>query len=160
MLRRGRLRTQLGGDLADALVLEAQSLPLAAQNDADALTDRLSASPLDPGEVQLLWLVAQDDALLLTSDKRAVRDAAQIEELRPRIAKKIVVLESVLIALCDVFGPDHVRKCVQSNSHVDTVFLTCFSSPSEDPRVGLRSHLSALTSEVGPLQLWTTEDTK
>jgi len=67
---------------------------------------------------------------------------------------RIVVLEALLIQLCDRLGVEEVRNRVQPLMETDKTTLVCFSAAETDPRGALDSYFRALISEVHPLTLW------
>lgn len=157
MLRRGPLRIRLGADLADRLLITAQRVPVAPPPTSLALTNRLRAANMDPGEAQLAILAIEQPALLLTHDKRALSIISQEPEFRDALAGKIITVEALLLCLCRTLGTELVRTQIEPYIHLDGMFRACFSSAS-DPIDGLISYISHLRVSVAPLRLWTSED--
>jgi hypothetical protein len=160
MLRRGRLRQRLGNELADRLSLVAESLPVVAEPQSTAAANRLVESNVDPGEAQLILVAVEQSALLLTHDKRALTAVAKIDELVATVAQRFVVVEAILLGLCQGLGREVVRSRVVPHAHLDRMFSICFGNASTDPCDGLRSYVSDLSSKVEPLRLWLPEETK
>ena len=157
MLKKGRLRTMYGPAVCDELVPVAHSMPsMSIVDDSnDVWLDKLtSVQSIDPGEAQLLAMGAATEFLVMTGDKRALRALKGIADLPHLLSGRIVVLETVLVALCDRFGPDKIRQCIQGLAAADTVVQICFSSSNTDPRDGLNSYYNELKVELEPLVLW------
>lgn len=157
MLRRGRLRRELGEGLADRILPRAETLPAMTPAPAHTLDLLVGVNDIDPGEAQLLAAIASADLLLLTADKRAVRAVARLSAVVPLLEKKIVVMEAILLALCASLGVDTVRAAVAPHRALDKVFLSCFSPGNPQVEDCLRSNLKALQLEVSPLSLWMPE---
>ncbi len=82
---------------------------------------------------------------------RALKDVAGFADA---LASRIVVLESIMLALCDRLGPEVVRQRVQSLAAVDKVVQVCFSTLNQDPRDALLAYYGSLAEELTPLVLW------
>ena len=156
MLRRGRLRRTFGDDACESLLPVASQLRALGHLQSDYL-DRLAAEPdVDPGEAQILAAAAEHGALVLTHDKRALRVVATLPEVAQALSGRVVVLESVLLLLCEQLGDDEVARAVQPIHDVDGMVRLCFSGGSS-PRDGLLSYADSLKEEVRPLVLWGEE---
>ena len=154
MLRRGRLRKSLGEESSDNLIPVAESIPIVDQASDKWLDLLTSVHDIDPGEAQLMALAAESGLLIVTGDKRALRSIKNIQQFTEALAGRIVVLEAILIALCDKHGNDYVRQRVQAVSSLDTMIGICFSPVNSDPREGLVSYYRNLTEELNKLVLW------
>lgn len=109
---------------------------------------------IDPGEAQLFAAAAEHGMIVVSGDKRALRALKDVADFPEALAGRIVVLEAILIALCNRLGPEDVHRHVQPLAPTDMVVKTCFSAPGSDPRDGLNSYFESLASEVEPLVLW------
>ena len=96
MLRRGRLRKQLGAEVCDALVPVAVGLPVAPQP-SDVWLDRLvPIEGIDIGEAQLFAAAADTGLLVMSGDKRALRALKNMGGFPVALHGRIVVLETRL----------------------------------------------------------------
>lgn len=154
MLQRGRLRKVFGPKACDALLPIANKLPVAIQP-SDEWLDRLTPfQDIDPGEAQIFASGAEAGLIIVSGDKRALRALKDIAGFANALSGRIVVLEAILLALCDRLGPDEVRKRIQALVALDTVVQVSFSTGNPDPRDALLSYYRDLAAELGPLVLW------
>jgi len=154
MLRRGRLRKVFGAETCDSLVALADGVPVIVQP-GEAWLERLTPiQAIDPGEAQIFAAAAEHGMIVVSGDKRALRALKDVGDFPTALAGRIVVLEAVLLALCDRLGPDELRRRIRSLIAGDQVVKVCFASPESDPRVGLRAYFESLAVEVAPLVLW------
>ena len=154
MLERGGLVNTYGSQTCKDLATIAQSMPVVSQPD-DVWLDKLAqVQSIDIGEAQLFAAGAESGLIVMTGDKRALLALKDIPEFRGALAGRIVVLEAILISLCDNFGPDEVRRCVQGLAETDTMVRICFSSGVSDPVEGLLSYFADLKAEIDPIVLW------
>ena len=154
MLRRGRLREVFGPDKCDALIPVADIVPVAVQP-SDIWLDRLTPiQAIDPGEAQLFATAAEAGLIVVSGDKRALRALKDVAGFADALASRIVVLEAILLALCDRLGPEDVRQRVQPLATLDKVVQVCFSTANEDPRDALLAYYGSLAAELTPLVLW------
>ena len=154
MLRRGRLREKLGADASDALLPKAERIPVAIQPSEHWLSPLAPVTSIDPGEAQLLGASAEHEILLLTSDKRGIRGIKDISGYAKALDGRIVVLEAILIELCEQIGLDVVRSRICPLMNLDTAVRLSFSNSNSCPLVGLMSFYRSLAFEVNPLRLW------
>lgn len=154
MLRRGKLPRHYGVPACTSLRKIAARLPPIARP-GDAWLEPLNQiDNIDVGEAQLFAAAAEHGLVVLSGDKRALRALKGVNSLHPALSGRIVVLDAVLIALCDRLGPEEVRRRVLPLTATDRLFRTCFSNPALDPRDCLRSYFDRLAAEVAPLILW------
>lgn len=154
MLRKGSLRKRYGGATCDSLIPTAKAVPGIPQA-TDIWLDKLARIyGIDPGEAQLYAAAAEGGFLVLSGDKRALRALKDVQEFVVALARRIVVLEAVLLGLCEHLGPEKVRKRVAPLAAVDTMVRVCFSTGNADPRQALSSYFRRLAAEVKPLVLW------
>jgi len=154
MLRRGRLRRQLGDAVSDALIPLANGVPSTPAPSAEWL-DKVAGIPeIDPGEAQLFALAAQGGLMVASADKRSLRALKELPVVRNALAGRIVVLEAVLVRLCDLHGVTTIRTRIEPLCEADKVVRICFSSGSSDPVGSLMSYYASLALELAPLELW------
>jgi len=154
MLKRGSLTKTFSFQQCEDLIPIAQSMPVVDQVD-DVWLDKLTqVQSIDIGEAQLFAAGAENGLIVMTRDKRALRALKNISGFPESLAGRIVVMEAILIALCDEFGSDDVRQCVRDLIALDKMVQICFSSSVSDPVEGLMSYYASLKVELNPLVLW------
>lgn len=154
MLRRGKLRKQLGDAASEALIPRAEAVPVLPTPEPTWL-DKLAPVPqIDPGEAQLFALAAQEGLIVVSGDKRALTALKAVAEVRDALAGRIVVLEALLIRLCDVHGSAEVRARIGPMAAVDKMVQVCFSPGNPDPTGALLSYYGSLVRDLAPLELW------
>jgi hypothetical protein len=109
---------------------------------------------IDPGEAQIFAAAAETGLLVMTGDKRALRALRDVAGLADALAGRIVVLEAILLALCDHLGPEEVRSRVQVFAVSDKVVQVCFSTGNQSPSDALLSYYRSLAADLVPLALW------
>lgn len=154
MLRRGSLVKKFGDEACNAMVRVAERIPPAPPAGGTWLELLTPIESIDPGEALILAAAAEHGISLLSGDKRALRAMKNVAGFPSAMNGRIVVLEAVLLALCERLGPEEVRRRIQPLTTHDQVVGICFSNAAEDPREGLRSYFEHLSSEVAPLLLW------
>jgi len=154
MLRRGRLRKKYGDQISDHLIPIADSIPVIDQPDARWLDRLTMIQNIDPGEAQLFALAAEKRLAVITGDKRALRALKDVPGFADALAGRIVVLEAMLIALCDRLRPTVVSARIQPLAIHESMIRVCFSRSNPDPRVALLSYYQSLVVELDPLILW------
>jgi hypothetical protein len=154
MLRRGKLPTQYGKQACTSWGQIADRLPEIVQPGDRWLEPLAQIDNIDVGEAQLFAAAARYGLRVLSGDKRALRALKGVASLHAALSGRIVVLDAVLIALCDRLGSDEIRKRVQPLTATDPIFRICFSNPASDPRDCLRFYFDRLIAEVDPLILW------
>ena len=155
MLRRGKsLRRMLGDELANRLAPLAEALPQVPVPPPEVAALLAGKDNIDPGEVQLFAVTADEALLLLSGDKRALQAVAREDAVVSKLAGKIVCLEAILLALCKKLGSDAVRAAVRPQERLDKVFSICFAPGTRVPEECLGSYLRNLQSAVTPLVLW------
>ncbi len=155
MLRRGRLHKAYGDECAEALISLAETIPAAPEAPRTWLDRMVSIHDVDPGEAHLLAVAASSDALLLTGDKRALSAIRLLPGFAAALRGKLVLLEIVLLILCDRLGDEAVRAAVGGANVSDVMLQVCFSSANSSPRDGLQSYVSDSRGDLAPLDLWT-----
>jgi hypothetical protein len=154
MLRRGGLRRGFGAQTCDALMPLARAMPTAPAGSAVWLDKLVLAQDIDPGEAQLLAASVENGLPFLSADKRALRAVKSVDGLAPAIAGRAVVMEAILLALCDRLGTEEVRGRLATNMGHDTMIQVCFSPANTDPCAALHSYYRSFSAEVEPLLLW------
>ena len=154
MLRRGSLARRYGANACGPLIALADKMPVARQPSVTALEPLVSCDAIDPGEARLFAAAAEFDCMVVSGDKRAVRALKNVESAHAALAGRIVVLEAILLRLCEQLHFEYVRQLVAPLVSHDTTVAICFSSGGPDPREGLRSYYDSLAAEVRPLPLW------
>lgn len=154
MLRRGSLVRRFGQDQCARLQELASTLaPLGTPSD-EWLSVLVEVHAVDAGEAQLLATAAGGRAILFSGDKRALRAVAGIPGIHEPLRGRVVVLEALLLALCQRYGADRIRGSVASLTAYDHAIRICFSATNPDPATALRSYFDHLSAEVAPLELW------
>ena len=111
----------------------------------DAWLDMLiQVQSIDIGEAQLFAAGAERGLIVITGDKRALRALKDVPNFPDALSGRIVVMETILIALCDKFGSEEVRLCVNVLAKSDKMVQICFSSGVSDPLDGLLSYYNDL----------------
>lgn len=155
MLRRGRLRELFGHEVCDVLMPIAEAMPTIAEPSEEWLDRLTPIDAIDPGEALIFASAAQHGTLVMSGDKRALRALKDLVEFRQALGGRIVVLEAILLALCEELGTDEIQRRVQPFVTLDQTIKICFSNPtSTNPVHCLRSFLEHLTKELAPLLLW------
>ena len=154
MLRRGGLRARYGPQACDALMPIVDTMPI-VELSSSLYLDQLAAIPeIDPGEAQLFAKMEAADFHLITGDKRALRALKNVAGLTDVLAGRIVVLESMLQALCADLGLEEVRQRTHVLRGLDSITQICFSECNDDPMDCLTSYFCRFAEEVRPLTLW------
>lgn len=154
MLRRGGLVRRYGEQRCASLIPLAESLPTVGPASDEWLEPLLGMHNIDAGEAQLIAVAAENSALLLSGDKRALTAIAGVDKIVAALSGRVVVLESMLIALSRRLGQAELRRMLQPAIDGDTVLKVCFSPESTDALGGLESYLRDLEAKVAPLVLW------
>jgi hypothetical protein len=154
MLRKGRLRKLYGGEACDALVSVADAMPVVPQPSITWLDKLTLIDDIDPGEAQIFAAAAESGLIVVSGDKRALQALKDVEGFADALAGRIVVLEAVLLALCDQFEHKEIRRRIAPLAASDQIVKVCFSRENQDPREALLSYYRALVADVGPLVLW------
>lgn len=154
MLRKGRLRALYGAQACDALVPQANAIRALSKPSSIWLDKLTPLDGIDPGEAQIFASAAESGLVVVTNDKRALRSLKDVDDFPDALARRIVVLEAVLMMLCQRFGDDEVRRRIAPVIESDAVVKVCFSHDNLRPREALLSYYTTLTTEVRPLLLW------
>jgi len=154
MLRRGKLIRNYGADACAALLPVAYGMQIIPAPDPIWLDRIVSVPTINPGEAQLFAVAAQAGVIVITGDKRSLLALKDIDGYPEALAGRIVVLEAILLALCNRLGHEEVRRRLSSLTGKDRILQVCFSVGNSDPRSALESYYRDLVAEVYPLRLW------
>lgn len=154
MLRKGRLRERYGREACDTLIPLAEAMSVIRQPSNTWLDKLTHINAIDPGDAQIFAAAAESGLIVVSGDKRALRALKDVDDFADALSGRIVVLEAVLLALCDQLGDEEVRRHLAPLAALDTVVKVCFSDGNQDPREALFSYYRALVADVGPLVLW------
>lgn len=157
MLRRGKLREHYGAAVCDALIPVATAMAVVPEP-SDLWLDKLTPVPeIDAGEALIFAAASEKGFLVVTDDKRALRALKDLEGFAPALAGRLVVLEALLIALCDRLGVEEVRRRILPLAATDMTVQVCFSSGNPEPKEALLSYLRSQMTDLAPLVLWKSE---
>lgn len=154
MLRRGSLPRTFGAEACLELVPIAERLTPIGAPDALWLDQLTPIQAIDPGEAQLFASAAHQSLVILSGDKRAIREIKNIPNYVEALSGRIIVLEAILIHLCDRMGDSELRRRLKPLIGKDTMVNVCFSDGNNNPREALVSYYQKLVTEVHPLVLW------
>ncbi len=154
MLRRGRLYKRYGSDACAALLPVANMIPALIPPGSEWLDRLTPESTIDPGEAQIFAKAAEENLMVITGDKRALKALGRISEFPEALAGKVVVLEAILISLCEAMGAEAVRQAIRPVEAFDTMIRVSFSSGNPSPSEALASYFDDLSADVQPLVLW------
>lgn len=157
MLRRGRLGAQYGAEACAALRPLAKQMPVIPSAGSLWLDRLVGAQEIDPGEAQLFAAAAHHSLMVMTGDNRALQALKLIEGFPAALSGRVVSHTSILLALCEDLGADHVRGRVGPLMSLDKTIRVCFSEGNADPTEALESYARSLESELHPLVLWTPQ---
>lgn len=154
MLRRGTIFNKYGESAC--AVMMPSVITMEATPDANPeVLDRLIGLPLvDPGEAQLLALAVSNGDYLFTGDKKSLKAIKDMSDIAKALSGRIVILETLLMAMCDEHGPEWLRERIQPLRTHDRVVEVCFTEATIDPRVPLRSYVDFEKAALAPLILW------
>lgn len=154
MLRRGKLRRTFGPDACDAVIDLTANVPVIG-SPSEVWLDKLTpVDAIDPGEAQIFAAAAESGLIVVSGDKRALQALKTVAGFADALPGRIVVLEAIVIALCDDIGLSEIRTRMQPLIALDKVIQVCFSQGNENPREGLVSYYRDLAAELSPLILW------
>ena len=154
MLRRGGLRKLYGAPACDTLIPVADPMPEVPQPSVTWLDKLTPITAIDPGEAQIFAAAAEFGLIVVSGDKRALRALKNVEGFADALDGRIVVLEAVLLALCDRLGNEKVRRHIAPLASSDKMIEVCFSRANPDPPEAWLSYYRNLAEEVAPLVLW------
>lgn len=154
MLARGTLRKRYGHREADR-IRELADLFSIAPTPSSLWMDVLSAeSSIDPGEVQLFALAAEQGIPILTGDKRALDALAKVAGIHPLLSGKVVTLEAVLTGLVNQMPDEKLREKGKVLGQYDSMARAVFASAGSVLGEALESYMRDVESRAKPLNLW------
>jgi hypothetical protein len=154
MLRRGKLLKKFGPEVCAAMIPVAEALP-ALHQPSNTWLDRLTPiEAIDPGEAQIFAAAAEAGLIIVSGDKRALRALKDVQGFAEALAGRVVVLESILLALCGHLGSDEIQQRIAPLATFDKMVQVCFSAGSPEPVHALLSYYESLAAELKPLVLW------
>jgi hypothetical protein len=154
MLRRGKLRKTFGSEACDAVIPLTDAVPVIGSPGALWLDRLTPIDAVDPGEAQIFATAAEFGLIVVSGDKRALHAVKTVTGFADALEGRIVVLEAILIAICDDIGLSELRRRVQPLLELDMAIRVCFSPGNDNPREGLVSYYRDLVAELSPLRLW------
>ena len=154
MLRRGRLPKLYGVETCNRLTEIANGMPLIPVPDSVWLDRLAGRTDIDPGEVQIFAAAAQFSLTVMTGDKRSLRALKSVDGFPDALSGRIVVLEALLLGLCDQLGTAEVTRRLAPLLDKDLALGICFSPRNPNPTSALESYFRSLAEEVQPLVLW------
>ncbi len=154
MLRKGGLRKLFGAPACDLLIPVADAMPVVLEPSVTWLEKLTPIDAIDPGEAQVFAAGAEFGLIVVSGDKRALRAMTDVEGLADALSGRIVMMEAILLALCDQLGTEEVRRRITPLAASDKMVQVCFSTGNPDPREALLSYYKSLEADVKPLVLW------
>lgn len=145
-------KNKYGPAICDHILTITGRMPIIGEAESTWADALVGIPDIDPGEAQLFALAAQASARIMTGDKRALRKIKDIELIRSRIQGKVIVLEGILIALCERFGSSQISERIKPTKKFDRTVEICFHN--NDPLSGLRSYYSDLANQLKPMTIW------
>lgn len=154
MLQRGNLFKRLGEEACTKLLPIARTIRSVPEPSGTWLEKLTPINAIDPGEARLFAAAADFGCMVLSDDKRAMRELKNVQGMPEALKGRIVALEGLLLALCAKLGTSEVRRRVSAIVSLDTMLSICFSQGNNDPMDCLRSYHRNLVAELMPLVLW------
>lgn len=154
MLARGSLRKRYGDREADRIrkfVSQFSVAPMPSSTWMDALA---AESRIDPGEVQLFALAAEQGIPILTGDKRALNALAKVAAIHPLLSGRVVTLEAVLLGVASKMSDEKLREKGKVLGQYDSMARAVFASVGSVVCDGLDSYMRDVESRAKPLDLW------
>lgn len=137
---------------------EQAKLYALAEDPGTEWADRMrDVAGLDPGEVRLLALAVENDAILMaTHDKVCLRAIPKVPGLVSALNGKVILLEYALLELCNAIGKDELHRL--ASPHVDRVndqvCRVCFGGSVNSLVDGLQSYVADLRNITDPSIFW------
>lgn len=158
MLRRGSLPRIYGMEACERLIPAAEGMPV-VEDPPESWLDKLAPLPaVNPGEAILFAAAAGAGTPTISGDVRALRSLKDVPEFSDAVSGRVIILEAILLVLCQRLGSDLVRERVEPIRAIDTVTRVCFSAENPTPEDGLRSYFRDRTRELAPMILWVPEE--
>ena len=154
MLSRGQLHRRYGPTLCLDVKSQSAAIPPVPSPSGTWLDTLSAVTDIDPGEAQLFAVAIENDAKVLSGDKRAMKAVCSVPAAAHALQGRIVPVEQVLRQLCNDLGVDAVRTAVAPAMMFDSMISVCFSPDNSDPASALDSYLRDLCLLVDPTILW------
>lgn len=154
MLQRGSLFKRLGEAACRRLLPVAQSMRSVPEPGNTWLEKLTPIDAIDPGEARLFAAGADFGFMVLSDDKRALRELKNVQGMPEALKGRVVVLEGILHALCTSLGTSEVLQRVSPIVSLDRMLSVCFSPLNDNPIICLHSYYRSLAAELMPLVLW------
>lgn len=154
MLRKGTIFKKYGAQTCSSLMPSVMSVEAAPNADPEVL-EKMSGLPMvNPGEAQLVALAVSSGDYVLTGDKNSLRALKDLAEVTHAVNGRIVILETLLLAMCVVHGSEWLRGRIQPLRLHDRVVEVCFTDATTDPSTALKSYVDSAKAELAPMVLW------
>jgi hypothetical protein len=154
MLRKGALPRIYGAEACSGIVDFAMGVASITDPDPEWIDRLLQVPDIEVGEAQLFAFAAANSLMVITGDKRSLQALKNIDIYIDALAGRIVVLEALLLILCNQLGQDELRNRIGGIIESDKMLKICFSSENSDLRQGLESYYRDIVCSVQPLLLW------
>lgn len=105
---------------------------------------------IDAGEAVLISaMAAQPEARMLTGDKRCLRALAACgTDVREPLARRVLIVEQVLLLALDAHGMDWLRARVCASRHIDKAVSIVMGSKCDAAESSVRDGLQAYIAEM------------
>lgn len=158
MLRRGSLPRTYGVEACKRLIPTAEDMPV-VEDAPESWLDKLALLPaVDPGEAILFAAAANARIPAISGDVRALRSLKEVPEFSDAVSGRVIILEAILLVLCQRLGSDLMRERIKPIRAIDAVARVCFSAENPSPEDGLRSYFRDRMRELAPMILWAPEE--
>jgi hypothetical protein len=154
MLRGGTIFKKYGQHACGSMMPSAMSIEAIPNADPEVLEKMRDLTSVNVGEAQLVALAVSNGDFVLTGDKNSLKALKDVGDIARAVNGRIVILETILLAMCDVLGPERLRERIQPLRDHDLVVGVCFTEATSDPRGALRSYVDSIKAELAPLVLW------
>jgi len=154
MLRRGTIFNKYGAQACTAMMPSAMSVEAAPNADPEVLEKMKSLPSVNPGEAQLVALAVSYGDYVLTGDKNSLNALKELVDISRAVSGRIVILETLLLAMCDACGTEWLRERIQPLRAHDRVVEVCFTEATADPKAALKSYVDSIKTDLAPMVLW------
>jgi hypothetical protein len=132
--------------------------PLSDDYNVMMLEELADIRGIDSGEAALLsYVVNDDDRLLLTGDKRAIRALAGTS-FATQFAGRIIIIEQLLLLYLQHFGREWLLRRLCPNRELDGMLKVVFGAncDNEEPEIhaALLSYIDEVDKFMSPSLLW------
>ena len=158
MLCRGRIRKRYGDEHCEQLISLTEKIPALGNINRVWLEKMSNIHEIDPGEAQIFAAAVDEDVLIMSGDKRALRAIKEIPDIVTQLKERVIIMEAVLIALCRHLTEEYVKEQIDKVSGFDKMINICFSSANPHPMKALYSYYNDSAYQLAPLILWNPDD--